>query len=676
MLRSLIEIVSFSKIEKVTKNKLFYRSLGDPALKTIYMNNFVEEKPSISHPPHPQAPCYYTKVRAGFLRISGNTYQIEECGYGRIDRTIINHLNPQGQPNVPLYRGNGPGKTPNWRYQNKTVYVQIDDTEQDRFFPRQINANGRQRHPNLYLCYRFVQQASLNATPGMKPATLIVTGNMQHKHLEFAFLHEVKPISIYQVSEEIIRRFQDDDQLTKWQEDAYPKDSPFQNCRQKHGAFRDGEPVFFLLNEDDSIHFLGRAQMFRLPYNFSPLDLIPQDLRDPSKTDLTEAIFGYVDGKAPREPARASRVFVGDAYCKSSDPIWWKDTFEETVTPHILTNPKPTTFQRYLTQTGVERAELKHYSPQSIQEKPTIRGHKLYWHKGKSPNIEHPDPANAPEKQTTTIRPIKPGVEFTFNIQFENLRDEELGALLWLLEIAQDETYRLSLGMGKPLGMGAIKIQPTLHLSDRPNRYSKLFSQAGWEKAEIANTDHISARCITAFEEYILKNIGESDHPSTEKAKSLTELPRIQMLLAMLQWSDAPSSDKTRYMTIEPNEYKERPVLPTPFQVLGDLDRDTRNLSIGAMTQSTVEKPVLASRTEAAKQLEPMTQSTVEKPVLASRTEAAKQLEPTKRPKILSEREAEIQAAIATSQFVIGDKTAAIVRGIINPAIEEKAYYK
>ena len=634
MLRSLIEIASFSKIEKVTKNKLFYRSLGDPALKSIYMNNFVEEESSISRPPHSNAPCYRTKVRAGFLRISGNTYQIEECGYGRIDRTIINHLNPPGQPNVSLYRGNGPGQTPNWRYQNKTVYVQIDDQEQSRFFPRQFNANGGQRHPNLYLRYRFVQQASLNATPGMKPATLVVTGNMQHKHLEFVFLHEVKPISICQVSEEIIRRFQDDDQLTKWQEDAYPKDNPSQNCRQKHGALRDGEPVFFLLNEDNSIRFLGRAQMFRLPYDLSPLDLIPQNLRNSSETDLTEAVFGYVDGKAPREAARASRVFVGDAYCKSSDPIWWKDTFEETVTPRILATPKPTTFQHYLTQTGVERRELRHYSPQSIQQKPTIRGHKLYWHKGASPQIEHPDPVTAPETQTTTIRPIKPGVKFTFKIQFENLRDEELGALLWLLNVAQDEAYRLSLGMGKPLGMGAIKIESTFHLSNRPNRYSKLFSQTDWEEAETASTDHINARYITAFEEYILKNIGESDHPSTGKAKSLTELPRIQMLLAMLQWGDAPSSDKTQYMTIEPNQYKDRRVLPTPFQVLGDLERDTRNLSMPTASQASVEKPVFPSPKEVTRQPE------------------------------LSERQKEIKKIIQTNKLEVGQILKATVSSI------------
>jgi hypothetical protein len=407
------------------------------------------------------------------------------------------------------------------------------------------------------------------------------------------------------------------------------------------GVLQSDRCIFYCPPESGQpITLFGHSPNFRIPYLHKEIDrpitiadLIPQNLRNSQLVDFADAIFGYVrPGKATREQAQAGRVFVSDATCEQmvEADIWLSSA---AIMPHILSGPKLTTFQHYLTQGKSSKRDLNNYASQP-GIKTVIRGHKLYWHKGESPEIKHPDPANAPDTQTTTIRPVKPGVEFTFEIQFENLRDEELGALLWLLNVAQNETYRLSLGMGKPLGMGAVKIKPTLHLSNRPNRYSKLFSQAGWEKAETASTDHISARYINTFENYILERIGESDHPSTGKAKSLTELPRIQMLLAMLQWSDPPSSDKTRCMTIEPNEYRERPVLPTPFQVLGDLTRDTRNFSTAAAAQAFVEKPSLVTRKAE-----------------------------TQRPK-LSERQEEIREIIQTHELMIGQILDAVVSNL------------
>jgi hypothetical protein len=75
--------------------------------------------------------------------------------------------------------------------------------------------------------------------------------------------------------------------------------------------------------------------------------------------------------------------------------------------------------------------------------------------------------------------------------------------------------------------------------------------------------------------------------------ESLADVPRIQMLLAMLSWNFPPPDD-TRYMEIErdiskgyrgklvksgedsKNEYIDRMVLPTPLQVKGWEDTDKR----------------------------------------------------------------------------------------------------
>ena len=622
MLRTLVEIVSFSKIDRVTDNKLFYRSLGDPALKHIYQANFVDNFGKVQHSPHPRADCYRAKVHAGFLIKRGNSYIIEECGYGRIDRDSNNRVipNPPNQPNLPtkpIYQGTGPGKIPSWTYQHQTVYVAIDRSEQDYFFRKQTNRNGGQRHPDLYLRLRKVHSASFNPAPELQKGTLVITGDMQHKHLEFVFLDE--NLKEYPVSEEMVRHFQDDDQVTKWQEDAYSKDKPSHGCRQQDGYLRDGEPVFFLLNDDEkTVLFFGRAQMFRLPYDLSPLNLVPESLKDSSVTDITEAIFGYVNGKG-RDVARASRVFVGDATCISSGNVWWKGDPEKITTPKILASPKPTTFQHYLVQTSSERTQLKHYSPQSEQNKTVIRGHKLYWHKPHGhQDIEETNTTEIEEKksQYTEIKPIKAGISFKFDIHFENLSQVELGALLSVLSLSSDksqtletgkegEKYCFSLGMGKPLGMGAVKIDYELHLSDRTSRYSNLFDGTNWKTGEEnqSETPKKEQKSVEAFEKYILDWICGQDYPKDSKREQLqhlNQLPRIEMLLAMLRCDRTPDAKQTRYMTIKPdNEYKDRPVLPTPLDVMGIPD-NRRCDRTSNPSNSNLSKPIIQKSSPAA----------------------------------------------------------------------------
>lgn len=608
MLRTLVEIVSFSKIDRVTDKKLFYRSIAD---RTNYTNNFVEEfkLPHLDKPDEIIS-CYRPKVHAGFLRKRGNSYIIEECGYGRINFDLENPKNSviKNIGHHKLYEGDRQGKTPKWQYQHQTIYVEIDKFEKDNFFPKQLKIDKQTgqpkinhrtgkpelRHSDMYLRFREVHFASFTEAPNLKKAKLVISGDMQFKHLEFVFLED-KILNEYSVSKEnIIERFQDDYQVTKWQADAFPKDKPCPNSREQNGYLRDGEPVFFLLNDDgNTIRFLGRAQMFRLPYESSPLDFVPPQLRDASSTDIAEAIFGYVNGKEPREKTCASRVFITDGILKKEYQDKVKSSLNKEPQQILLSSPKPTTFQHYLVQpkeTQAKQHNLKHYASkpptkneagENVVGETIIRGHKLYWHKpSKIEVLENAD------TQTSLIKPIDSNIEFTFNIYFENLSDVELGSLLWVIDKAEQPEYCLSLGMGKPLGMGAVKIESQLYLSDRTSRYSKLFDSNKWAIEEKTAISQDYTDFVKAFEEYILDNISIEDYPQGKdrgEILSISHLPRIEMLLAMLTWNKPLNIDReTRYMEIKRdignpakpqdstvNEYKERPVLPTPLQVMG-----------------------------------------------------------------------------------------------------------
>jgi hypothetical protein len=353
----------------------------------------------------------------------------------------------------------------------------------------------------------------------------------------------------------------------------------------------DGRPIFYCQPKPGQpVKLFGQSPNFRIPYlpqgytrAASAVDFIPKSLKDITIIDLADAIFGWIkredtENKLPEgiEKQRAGRVFISDAkYKTDQNGIWYKGNQEDTVTPQILASPKPTTFQHYLIQpqeTKAEKKNLKHYASKPVEET-VIRGHKLYWHKGSDPDFEHQNPDNASDTQTTKIKPINKGVTFEFTIHFENLSNVELGTLMWVLDIAQDDNYRLKLGMGKSLGMGAVKIEPKLYLSDRTKRYTKLFesNSNNWETAETLQDDPDYKQF---FENYMLEQL--------QQTGKFNEIPRIQMLLEMLRWKENPSQEyleQRRYMEIErkqrphlgkdDNEYKERRVLPTPLDVMG-----------------------------------------------------------------------------------------------------------
>lgn len=386
--------------------------------------------------------------------------------------------------------------------------------------------------------------------------------------------------------------------LTDFQRgDGMGEDGPFHPLEgifaHHDGRPAEGRPVFYCEpQKGQPVIFFGQSPNFRVPYRFlnstraaTPRDFVPGALRDDGVVDLAEAIFGFVRGERQREgQAQAGRVFVSDAAAEAYE--WLA---EEPIVPRILATPKPTTFQHYLVQTSGEKRQLRHYASRPGDET-VIRGNKLYWHKG-SPTraeledgefLQEPPDKQVQDTQHTRIRPVSAGSRFRFQVRFENLSDVELGALLWVLRLSDDarhggRQYRLKLGMGKPLGMGAVRIEHDVFVSQRARRYTSLFgADGGWELAEGQLAPVRADACADAFERFVLGGIDERERPP--ESGRLADVLRIQMLLALLSWpGPQPTEQYSRYMEIErnrprigqdKNEYKDRPVLPSPLQVL------------------------------------------------------------------------------------------------------------
>jgi CRISPR-associated protein (TIGR03986 family) len=557
-----------------------------------------------------QVPVYRPKVRGGFYRVRSNQdLEIEECTVARVEISkILSTFGLHSREDLYDLRGgnsNNPNQTPKWDYQYRDVWVKIDP-EQPHFFGR------NERHPDIYLLYRKVTDIYDHLEPGTQPGKLVLTGHMQHKHLAFVFVPIATPNLLNipnDPTEEdpnkcLIDRFHDDEQITAWQRLAFPEYRKGNTKSIKDGMLQDGDPVFFLTepNNGNDVVFFGRAHMFRLPYLSRPLDLVPLELRHPKDIDYAEALFGFVRTKAELEKlypqqipkqgdksrAYAGRVFISDACLKPGQQNFWLSN--TPITPKILAIPKPTSFQHYLTQEQPQQQkELHHYDGNQVnnswQWNTVIRGHKLYWHRqGQQQtkdvtiaDIKENDPSwlrdgevKSSSTQHTHFKPVVKDKVFVFHVYFENLSDRELGALCWVLcpQGADDADYCHKLGMGKALGMGAVKLNPTLHLTQRGDRYDGLFAGDTWATGVQTVDEPTLQAFVRKFEQHIL---GALNLPGSQR---LSELHRIGMLLRMLDWNNRPAWHATAAMNVivsKDRKVKDRKVLPDPSHFGGSL---------------------------------------------------------------------------------------------------------
>ncbi|GAB4180050.1 MAG: TIGR03986 family CRISPR-associated RAMP protein [Roseiflexaceae bacterium] len=548
MLRSLVEIGSYGKVDRVTDRGQVQRLVDTSNVGEIYRSRIMrhidgDELPQRSRNNH----YYIPRIRGGYIERVGSDWQIRpaiERDGTTFARVSIEDLNK--------------ARLKKWAGLKAAEQIWIKTNRYD-FKP----VRGSYLHVKRAAVIDFRDQPE----QGFDQAVLIRGGWIGSKKSEaviYAKNSEAKPIPI---PSEMAIAYRD--QISPKQEEILGKP----------GVLQADHPVFYLM-EDDQLVFFGHTAMMRLPYRHSPRDLVPADLRNQDQIDLAEAIFGYVrHGRATNDQARAGRVFVLDGTLHDDQPEYW-----QSLNPRILGGPKPTTFQHYLVQNQESEKSLASYDdPDGTTQ---IRGHKLYWHKpgtGRA-DIEQLNRQAVAKatKQYTIIRPLASGVSFTFQIRFENLSDIELGVLLWVLSLGDGDT-RLKLGMGKPLGMGSVRVVVNqLLLSNRTTRYTQLFGEAGgWASGDQPASSEQRAAFISAFQQYVLKELELS-------SGSFDQLARIAQLKAMLSWESAPPRDQTRYMEIERdlqkgyipaaerksgrstvNEYTRRPVLPDPLDVLG-----------------------------------------------------------------------------------------------------------
>lgn len=537
MTRTLVEILSFAKISPVNGDKPFFRTVGPDSLGRAYRERIAPGG---------------AKPGGGFLKKDGERWLIVPAPeILRVHRDLLKEL--PGLAGIPDHPR--PDYSPPWAGQHKPC----------RF------RRGAGRH-----AWKIAQITLENNHPDWESGTLVLTGSAPNKKFDFVFVGK-NPKAAITIPENIWRRFHDDDQLTRWQETAFPADRPTRGCRPANGFLREGEPVFYRLDEKrkcaenpSGLVFFGRAGMFRLPYDLGPLDLVPGNT-GAAGLDLAEALFGTIAGGQ----AIKGRVFFEDAVASGENPA--QPGADDAIVPRILSAPKPTCFQHYLVQDGTGRRDRLLTYLDRDRGKTAIRGHKLYWHRwAEAQGIEQvKEPqdhdrlkrgleraGSDADTQHTIIRPVD-DVTFAGRVRFENLADIELGALLCALELPEGCAHKL--GMGKPLGLGSVRIRPVLHLVDREKRYNDCWDDDGTSDA--GNGAKGGEACREAFSGAMLDHARGSGETLIDGQDGLRAIARLEALYLMLAWETRLPPGKTENMDV--GMFRHRPVLPTPHGAAG-----------------------------------------------------------------------------------------------------------
>ena len=303
---------------------------------------------------------------------------------------------------------------------------------------------------------------------------------------------------------------------------------------------------YYSYSIDNEKHFIiGHTRYFRIPYNKRISDCIsPDKLIDPTWIDLTDSMFGTLKN--------SGKLFFDDL-----ELVDGKE--DDASVPKILGSPKPTSIQLYLEQEDQEIKNLYHYN----SDEALLRGNKMYWHKTDSYDWKNPgnqsihisNVKTGIDKQRTIIKPIKQGAFFQGRLRFENLTEIELGALLFVLKLRDNSCHKI--GMGKPYGLGSIKINIDLFLSNRKKRYQSFTEE--WQGLT-SNNEKIE-ELIQCFSDTIWEKVSPN-----LTGKSLWVHPRLGQLRRILDWEKKPDDEKTEYMSLE--DFRLRMVLPTPKEII------------------------------------------------------------------------------------------------------------
>lgn len=467
----------------------------------------------------------YRSTRGGFkagkvisLPGGGNPGIIEEMSCAWVNMPGVNDPVRTPGGNIPIAR------LSNAHMNGQTVYVKVKTISQ------YMTSRGRM----INLPFHIVTGISDSPQTGYIKGYLRITGKtVPNKKRERVFFELDNPRR-FEFGKEEVEEYEDI--LGKQLENARSRGLDLGVSSNKLSV---GDLVYFEVDPVGTgrVRRIFRVEMPRMRYQRSRGDLLPpryHPCRDIGELCPACRLFGTVAKEAEEEAERkalAGRVSFSDAFLASES----KEPRFEKKFLRVLSSPKPTSCNFYLVDPA-NHAKVRNYDGVAVTGprgqldggdvgRVSLRGRKFYWHQKYDGTLER---YTASEEQlreagqlqmTSEVELLLPEATFEFTVDFVNLEEEELGLLLWGLELEKgigEKPMRHKLGMGKPLGLGSVSIEVMAIEVWGENRFLSFEHPAGEGKEK-----ERKGELVNKFKKTLAEEAGVSDFNDLEQVKDL-----------------------------------------------------------------------------------------------------------------------------------------------------------
>lgn len=468
MLRNVVEIASFGKMNRVTDKKDGIRDLNNRHVYGRFMSEIQNRNP-------------VPLVNAGWLtrRLDDDgeeVWEIQACHFAKIEYQLLmglaNEIGLQGYN--PGIRGGAKAKYEKWGNEAKGVW---------KCPVRVYSPKGTKAATGIE---RLSDYGKVAGGGALQSGTLVFTGQPQNwkpgekkkKHHDFFFYGDAEvtlPVSaeIRDAFEHVHRKsgqqgrtsYEPNEEWGIWEKDSRPR---------ADGSAGERVPVFFLTHPDGKLRAFGLAMMFRLAYEMSPWDLVVQAQpdADSDEPDLAECMFGFVRGagrhhagEKSRQVALRGRVAVGMGRIEGKKPRLGAEV------KAVLNAPRPTFYPNYVEQRDADGSTQIGGRPRggnpiewrTFMKERSARSHRPRgWKRvvARRTLDERPHvPAKASAKVTTRFRALEAPARFRATVRVHNIRPAELGALLWAIDFGGRGGTRHKIGQARALGFGTVRLR-------------------------------------------------------------------------------------------------------------------------------------------------------------------------------------------------------------------------
>lgn len=528
LIRNNVQILGLSSFyDDIDDYALMYRNVANGAEKKRYNDILGSKQLRINDGDKSYAVGILLNVRAGYIKCEHGKYLIYQNEIESIKKEYKG-MNYYALSERNIYNSYEKSKKNGTKFRYDIFYKDgksIMQHEMTGF--RRDERNGRVHYkgnPNknyvpyaIPVSYEIANQKDVTAVgePGQyaREGYAVSTGKMNEKKV----IYIIPKVDLSKLAIEIPQK-----DIDAFRIDLEKKKNSLKQFggRDKFDLPKEGDmkPVFYI--ELGGRLYFGFTPRLRLFYDYTIKEGLPQNHKE-GVIDYAKAMFGFT-----------GKRFGYKSKLSFSDAVLVNESSVTEERKYILSEPKPSSYLDYLVQDADKEVT---YNTQGFQ----VRGIKQYWLR----NAELPDNVgNGNEKALSKFTPLAAGAKFQGKVRFSNLTKDELGLLLWSVQL-REESW-MNVGKAKAYGYGNIKV--------------KLQSA---KKVDMKKAYATSEFCFDPFEDInISECIGyyKACMKDYLDGKELETLPSIKEFFDMKNSKIMPDPKKIRYMDINNREYQNR----------------------------------------------------------------------------------------------------------------------